>query len=95
MTNKEKLQSLSLDDLTDWLYAHGKLENTPWMKWFDTNYCSKCESEIVVLANHRKVECAFCEHHNYCQFLGESVDIADAHTVIKLWLAEQADEDEV
>lgn len=47
MTNKEKLQSLSLDDLADWLNIHGE------------------------------------------------VDIMDCRTVIKMWLEEQANEDEV
>lgn len=96
MTNKEKLQSLSLEDLTDWLNAHGEPDNAPWMRWFDDNYCAKCESEIMVFANNRKVGCAFCENHNYCRFLGESVGIAaDTRTIIKMWLEEQANEEEI
>lgn len=96
MTNKEKLQSLSLDDLTDWLNIHGEQDCSPWIQWFDSNYCAKCEPETTVLPNyHREAECAFCENHNYCRFLGESVDIMDGRTVIKMWLEEQANEDGV
>lgn len=94
MTNKEKLQSLSLEDLTDWLNAHGEPDNAPWVLWFDANYCAKCEPETITVLG-LPAKCAFCEAHNYCQFLEESVDILDCRTIIKMWLEEQANEEEV
>ena len=44
MTNFEQIQSASLNELALWIHKHGQFDGSPWVTWFDDNYCSKCEA---------------------------------------------------
>ena len=101
MTNFDKLKSMSIDEFAKWLEEHGMIDNTPWMNWWDNNYCDKCES-IIIKADeaesslgikpfyNEEYECAYCEMHDHCKFFPnqESPSISD---IIKMWLEANVD----
>ncbi len=97
MNNFNFLQSLSLDELATWLDKYGQFDDSPWMSWFNENYCDKCESiecsyteygaHIENPYNRRiTFECSYCELENKCKFFLEFDDILDNKDIIKLWL---------
>ena len=49
MTNYEKLTKMTIKQLANWLDKYGKFDCSPWMTWFDINYCQKCDPEIVTV----------------------------------------------
>ena len=87
MTVFESIKSKNIDELSEWLDKYGAMDCSPWTKWFDENYCSKCEAEeIYVSAIDAKHECAWCELHGKCKYFQEMNDIPDNKQVIKMWL---------
>ena len=98
MTNFEKIKNMSLEEFAEWLYEHGIVDNTPWMKWFDETYCGKCESIIVKAEDAEKVlglkpfynedyECAYCEVNDHCRFFKDR-EAPNVKDIIKMWLEE-------
>lgn len=96
MNNFEKIKSMSLEDFADWLYEHGMVDNTPWMNWFNKNYCDKCESIIVKAEDAESIlslkpfydeeyECAYCEVYDHCKFFSDRESPA-VKEIIKMWL---------
>lgn len=87
MKNIELLQSMSVEELTAWLDKHGQFENSPWMKWFDKNYCEECEVEIAYVPEFdREVKCSWCELHGKCKYFQEMEDVIDGKKIIEAWL---------
>ena len=85
MTNIEKLQAMSLNDLSLWLDRYGLFDNSPWMNWFDKEYCKNCESEKVLMENGNACTCAYCEIHEHCKFFPTD-PIPVNYDIIKMWL---------
>lgn len=50
-SNFERLQSMPIDELADWLDRNGQFDNSPWTNWFAKRYCDNCES----------IECQYVE----------------------------------
>jgi hypothetical protein len=109
MTNIEKLKAMTLDELAEWLDKNGMFDNSPWMNWFNKNYCEKCESIKIAYTDVKEklnlepwfghtIECAFCELADEsgvkkCRFFPEFDDVPDNKEMIKMWLSEEADND--
>lgn len=101
MNNFEKIKNMSLEDLTNWIDEHGMYDNTPWMNWWNDNYCDRCES-IIVKAEDAEVklnikpfcdeeyECAYCEVHDHCKFFPDRAS-PDVKEIITMWLEAEAD----
>lgn len=100
-TNYEKLQTLSIDELAEWLNEHGMYDETPWSQWWDKNYCSKCESVICQYEDitdiseplhflSSKIECAYCEINNRCRFFPDMQDCPTNIDIIRMWLNEES-----
>jgi hypothetical protein len=102
MTNFEYLQSLSVDKLAKWLDEHGQFDGSPWMDFFNENYCKKCEA-ITVERDVSKdklgisalcggdTDCAWCELHHKCKYFQELDDVPDNEEIIKMWLNHEVD----
>ena len=91
MTVFENLKAKNIDELVDWLYEYCDFDSAPWWKWWDENYCSKCESVISRISEiGRDVEFAWCELHDKCRFFSEMDDIPDTKQIIKMWLESEA-----
>ena len=88
MNNFEYLKSLTLDDLVEWLDKYGQFDGAPWSDWFDTEYCSQCESiEVEVPAfNNTKAKCAYCELENKCKYFPCLDKVPDLKEILKMWL---------
>jgi hypothetical protein len=96
-TNFERLRSISIDELVGWLDANGH-SDAAWWKWFEENYCNKCESETVYIDDidgentwKTKCECAYCEVHDECRFFPK-MKLFDSQETIKMWLEVEVEE---
>ena len=105
MTNFDKIKSMSIDDLVEWLDKHGMFDGAPWNIWWDKKYCSNCKSvEIKHIDAKEKLdldpfydevfECAFCELQDengvkHCRFFPDMNDVPDNKEVIKMWLKDE------
>ena len=83
----DNIKNKSIDEFAEWLDTHGQFDGSPWMEWFDENYCQKCECEnVYVEAFNRKCECAWCELHNKCRFFPNMNNVLDSKQIVKMWL---------
>lgn len=91
MTVFESIKNKNIDELAEWLDKHCDFDNAPWWKWWDENYCSKCEPIETASANDfgYEVECAYCELNGNCKFFKEIKDVPDSTQTIKMWLEEE------
>ena len=89
---------MSLDELAQWLDQNGEFDGSPWLKYFEKNYCSNCESikgEVFFPGDTKptEVEFAYCEANKLCKFFeGIGHDVDNLH-MIKLWLVAEAKEE--
>ena len=89
MTNIEKLQAMSLDEFSFWLDKNGLFDYSPWMNWFDEEYCKNCEYEKIAMGNGKTCLCAYCEIHEHCRFFPDVPTPAN-YDIIKMWLQREA-----
>lgn len=93
MTIFDDMRSKSIDELTEWLDKYGQFDNSPWMKWFDEKYCSKCEP-IMCRCEGSEAEfpCSWCEVNGYkCKFFPDMDHSPDNRDIIKIWLESESD----
>lgn len=93
MTNFEKLKSLDIDQLVDWLAELEQFDSSPWSLWFDCKYCKHCEDIICKSADdvfHSR--CAYCEVYDECRFFDDMNDVPNEKETIKMWLEAEAEE---
>ena len=101
MNNFEKIKQMPLEEFAEWLYEHGMVDDTPWMKWFTENYCDKCESIIVKAEDAESIlgfkpfykeeyEGTYCEvHEDCCKFFPDKYP--NNKDIIKMWLEVSVD----
>jgi hypothetical protein len=95
MNNFEKLKSMSVDNLAEWLSKNGRYENSPWSLWFDKKYCSNCESIMCSYPNStHKFPCAWCELNDGCKFFPDTKGIPSDKKVIEMWLKVKTEDGE-
>lgn len=103
MTNYENFILMSIEQLAQWINTNGQFDGSPWMKWFDENYCSKCESVTIKKADAKDVlgfelmfcnetTCSYCEVHKKCKFFPEFNEAPNLVEIIEMWLKEKIDE---
>jgi hypothetical protein len=82
----------NVDEFAEWLDKYGIYDNSPWMKWWDDNYCNKCKPETTYVQEFNKVcSCAWCEINNKCKYFQEFNEIPDSKHIIKMWLESEDD----
>lgn len=96
MTRFEEFKHMDIDTLAKWIDKNGQFDGSPWMKWFDENYCKKCEPIECSYAECEKLgikpfyksslKCAYCELEGYCKFFPDLDYIPDNEDVVKMWL---------
>ena len=82
MTVLEDIKSKNIDEFVEWLDANVSFDVAPYMRWFDNNYCRRCEEEV----NEAGHECGWCELNEKCKFFQELNDIPNTKQIIKMWL---------
>ena len=97
MNNFEKLKSMSLEELAEWLDKNCMFDHSPWMEDFNDKYCANCESVMCKYEDADKVlglkplydydvECAYCEIYGKCRYFLDMDDVPDGKEMVKLWL---------
>lgn len=87
MTVFESIKSWDVDGFTEWLDEYGAFDTAPWMRWYDNNYCNKCEPVIENDSQtHREQEFSWCELNGKCRYFKELDEIPDHKQIIKMWL---------
>lgn len=79
MTNLQKLENMSFDELVEWLDKYGMFDNSPWLKSFNDKYCDNCESiKLKYEEAQEKLGFSLYEHFDcdsecaYCELEDES-----------------------
>ena len=98
MNNFEYLKSLSLEDFAAWLDKNGQFDGSPWMSWFDNNYCKNCPAIECKIDDSRfnykdAILCAYCELENKCKYFKDFEEVPDNKKIIELWLHNKIKED--
>lgn len=103
MNNFKRIQSMTIDELAEWLDKNCMFDNSPWLNSFNEKYCEKCESikckyagaeeklDITPFSYSGEIECAYCELENKCRFFQDLDDVPDNKEMIKMWLEEEAE----
>lgn len=102
MNNFEKLQSMSVDELAKYLSKNSD-ENSPWVIWWETNFCNNCECIILTKEEAEKKlglqifgqtkQCAYCElHHGKCRYFYR---VPSGKEIAKMWLEAETTDEEV
>ncbi len=97
MNNFERLKSMSVEELSEWLDTNGQWNNSPWNNWFDHRYCNNCE-EIEKECKtddgycYCRMRLAWCEIHNRCKYFPDYDDVPDSKEIVKFWLEAEVEE---
>ena len=88
MTNFIKLQSMSVEDLAEWLDTNTQWDGSPWCKWFDETYCKNCPPEVVEVESDwgHECECGWCELYGKCRYFQDMEDVPSSTEILKMWL---------
>ena len=100
MTNYKMFTSFSKDELVSWLDKYGQFDGSPWMKWFDNNYCDKCgpiecqgveaEEKLGIKPFYNKpIKCSYCELEHKCKYFPDMSDVPDNKAIIRMWLEQE------
>ena len=87
MTNFENLKNMNIDEFAEWIKDHGQFDSSPWMEWFDTNYCKKCKP-IMYHNKNSTIEfpVSWCELNKECVFFPDMKQAPGLKDIIKMWL---------
>ena len=92
MIQFEHLKSMSIDELTEWLYKNVLFDESPWMQWFDEFYCSNCKPVMCCYeACSYEIPYAWCERNDKCKFFQEMDEVPSNKEIIKMWLESTTD----
>lgn len=105
VTNFNRIQSMNVEELAEWLDKHGQFDGAPWTHWFDDQYCKNCaaiecnyaqaKTDLGITPFYNEtIECAYCElidefGKKRCRFFPELDDIPDNKKIIEMWLIEE------
>ena len=93
MTNLKYLQSMSVDELIEWLDKHIQFDASPWCRWFDTKYCKNCEPIMCNYPNSEfQFPCAWCELNGKCKYFSEVDGQPNTRDFVKMWLEAEVEE---
>lgn len=87
MTIYESLKAGSIDEFVEWLNKY-VVDDSPWIRWFDDNYCKKCDA-----VSYEGDDYAWCERNNKCKFFQNMTDIPDNKQIIKMWLEREIEDE--
>lgn len=88
ITNYEKIMSMDIDELVEWLYSFDSGDESPWFEWWNKKYCNTCEN-IIVHDEYleRNIERSWCElNGGRCKFFPELKKIPNIKQMLRLWL---------
>ena len=89
MTIFENFINRDIDKFVDYLDEHFTFDDAPWWKWWDKNYCNKCEA-VIEFNDHS--QCGYCEVYGNCRFFKDMKEIPDSKQIIKMWLESESED---
>ena len=93
MNNFEKLKSMNVEELAEWLDKHGQYDHSPWSLWFDKLYCKNCDEIIGKDPDgSRQFLFSYCEVYDKCRFFSDLSDVPDSKETVKMWLEAEVEE---
>lgn len=93
MTVFDNFKNKNIDELAEWLSEYCSFDQAPYWRWWDKNYCNKCEPEIAYLfSSDKESKCAWCELYDKCKFFQDMNEIPDSKEIIKMWLLSEVEE---
>lgn len=94
-TNFEKMKSMSVDQLAEWLDKYLAFDDAPHMVWFNEKYCNNCESIMCHYEDSTyEFPYAYCELNNKCKFFPEMDEVPGSVEIVKMWLNSEVEENE-
>ena len=92
MNNFEKLKSLNICELAEWIDKHFAFDSAPSMVWFDKKYCLNCPAIMAKYEGcDRELPFSYCELNKKCKFFSEMSKVPDSLEITKLWLESEYD----
>lgn len=93
MTIYESFKNKNIDELADWIAKNCNFDSAPWWKYWDENYCSKCEATVTCVSefDENEHEFAYCEINHHCRYFKETEEMPDEKQTIKMWLESEID----
>ena len=87
-------KEMNVDEFAEWLDEYAMFDNSPWIKWFDTNYCKKCKPIIVEDEDYfnGSMEYGWCELNDGCKFFKDEMEIPSTKDMAKMWLESEFEE---
>ena len=84
----DNIKNKNIDELAEWLDKYCTFEDSPWNKWYDENYCSKCKPIKSSVANDfgYTSECCYCELNGNCKFFKDMKESPNSKQIIEMWL---------
>lgn len=93
MNNFERLKSMSVEELTEWLDKHIQFCASPWCRWFDTKYCKNYEPIMCNYPNSEfQFPCAWCELNEKCKYFSEVDGQPKTRDFVKMLLVAEVEE---
>lgn len=84
MTNYQKIVSMNIDEMAEYLARVMQVDDNPALKWFDKKYCQNCETIWCDSGSGwGDTPYAYCEKNDKCRFFPE---VPDMIKIMKLWL---------
>lgn len=88
----DKFKSINIDEMAEWLDQYGMFDNSPWMTWFDQQYCKNCEDVVCKYENDKKeFHYSYCEFNGNCKFFPDLDESPDNKMIIKMWLESEVE----
>lgn len=92
MTVFEDIKYRNIDEFVEWMDKYCAFDQSPYMDWFDKNYCKKCEPVVVEdPEGYIDLEAAWCELHDKCKYFQNMDDIPTIKETIKMWLESECE----
>ena len=89
MRNFDIIKSKNIDELAEWLDMYGMQDFSPWIDWFDENYCSKCET----VSGEYGTKYSWCEiNDDRCRFFQNMDEVPHGKELVKIWLENEDDD---
>lgn len=96
MNNYEKISSMTVDELAEYLNDRWTYDDDPSIEWWNRKYCSICEPiiEHVTMCDYEtEMGFSYCELNNgKCKFFPELEEIPDSKQIMELWLEAEIEE---
>ena len=86
MTIFDCIKNKNIDELAEWLDEHCDFDTALWWRFWDKNYCGKCEAVVFTDDEGDEKDFAYCELNGNCRFFKDMKKIPDSKQIIKMWL---------